>query len=56
MDDSTSAVGGYRERGISAQQRAAVAPTDGLRQLWLELAQRYFELADDDDGGSSLEK
>ena len=54
MGDSTSAVGGYRERGISAQQRAAEAPTDGLRQLWLELAERYFELADQNDDGSPL--
>jgi len=36
----------YRERALMAQKRAAEAPTDGLRALWLELAERYFELAD----------
>ena len=52
MGESTSAVGRYRERGISAQQRAAEAPADGLTLLWLELAKRYFELADEYDAGS----
>jgi hypothetical protein len=36
----------YRERALMAQKRAAEAPTEGLKALWLELAERYFELAD----------
>jgi hypothetical protein len=36
----------YRERALMAQKRAAEAPTEGLKTLWLELAERYFELAD----------
>jgi len=36
----------YRERALSAQKKAAEAPTEGLKALWLELAERYFELAD----------
>ena len=54
MSAVASAVRSYRERGISAQRWAAEAPTDGLRSLWLELAERYFELADEYDAGSSL--
>jgi hypothetical protein len=46
MDEDTSVVRSYRERGISAQQWAAEAETDGLRSIWLELAERYFELAE----------
>jgi hypothetical protein len=49
-----SEFGSYRARGLAAQQRAADAPTDGLKTLWLELAQRYFELADEYDVGSFL--
>ena len=40
----------YRERALMAQNRAAEAPTEGLKALWLELAERYFELADQVDG------
>ncbi len=29
-----------------AQEKAAEAPTEGLKALWLELAERYFEMAD----------
>jgi len=36
----------YRERALTAQEKAAGAPSEGLRTLWLELAERYFELAD----------
>ena len=36
----------YRERALMAQKKAAEAPTAGLKTLWLELAERYFELAD----------
>ena len=36
----------YRERALMAQKKAAEAPTEGLKTLWLELAERYFELAD----------
>jgi hypothetical protein len=36
----------YRERALMAQNKAAEAPTEGLKALWLELAERYFELAD----------
>jgi len=36
----------YRERALMAQEKAAEAPTEGLKTLWLELAERYFELAD----------
>ena len=36
----------YRERALGAQKKAAEAPTEGLKTLWLELAERYFELAD----------
>ena len=36
----------YRERALMAQKRAVEAPTEGLKALWLELAERYFELAD----------
>jgi hypothetical protein len=36
----------YRERALGAQERAAGAPSPGLAALWLELAERYFELAD----------
>ena len=36
----------YRERGLMAQEKAAEAPTEGLKTLWLELAERYFEMAD----------
>ncbi|HKQ09789.1 MAG TPA: hypothetical protein VJS85_01255 [Rhizomicrobium sp.] len=36
----------YRERALVAQKKAAEAPTEGLKTLWLELAERYFELAD----------
>ncbi|HSS13400.1 MAG TPA: hypothetical protein VLL04_05890 [Rhizomicrobium sp.] len=37
---------GYRERALAAQKRAAEAPTTNLAALWLELAERYFDLAD----------
>jgi hypothetical protein len=36
----------YRERALAAQKKAAEAPTPGLSALWQELAERYFELAD----------
>jgi hypothetical protein len=36
----------YRQRGLMAQEKAAEAPTEGLKTLWLELAERYFEMAD----------
>ena len=36
----------YRQRGLMAQEKAASAPTEGLKTLWLELAERYFEMAD----------
>jgi hypothetical protein len=36
----------YRARALTAQKKAEEAPSDGLRILWLELAERYFELAD----------
>ena len=36
----------YRQRGLMAQEKAAEAPTEGLKALWLELAERYFEMAD----------
>jgi hypothetical protein len=36
----------YRERALAAQKKAAEAPTPGLASLWQELAERYFELAD----------
>lgn len=36
----------YRQRGLMAQERAAEAPTEALKTLWLELAERYFEMAD----------
>jgi len=39
----------YRERALMAQKKAAEAPTEGLKALWLELAERYFELADQAD-------
>lgn len=54
MDEDTSAVRSYRERGISAQQWAAEAATDGLRSIWLELAERYFELAEREESESPL--
>ena len=54
MGAATSVVRIYRERGILAQRWAAEAPTDGLRSLWLELAERYFELADEYDAESPL--
>lgn len=41
--------GAYRERALMAQKKAAEAPTEGLKTLWLELAERYFELADQAD-------
>ena len=37
----------YRERALAAQKTAAEAPTDVLRAMWQELAERYFELADE---------
>lgn len=37
----------YRERALMAQEKAAAAPTEGLKSLWLELAERYFALADE---------
>jgi hypothetical protein len=36
----------YRSRALMAQEKAAEAPTQGLAALWQELAERYFELAD----------
>ena len=36
----------YRQRGLMAQEKAAEAPTEGLKTLWQELAERYFEMAD----------
>jgi len=36
----------YRERALMAQMKAAEAPSTGLKTLWLELAERYFELAE----------
>ena len=36
----------YRARALAAQKKAAEAPTEGLKTLWEELAERYFELAD----------
>ena len=36
----------YRERALMAQKKASEAPTAGLKTMWLELAERYFELAD----------
>jgi len=44
----------YRERALMAQKRAAEAPTEGLKALWLELAERYFELADQVGDDSAL--
>ena len=37
----------YRERALVAQKTAAEAPTDALRAMWQELAERYFELAEE---------
>jgi hypothetical protein len=54
MGERVSEFGSYRARGLVAQQRAADAPTAGLKILWLELAERYFELADEYDVGSFL--
>ena len=31
---------------LMAQKKAEEAPSEGLKGLWLELAERYFELAD----------
>ena len=36
----------FRARALAAQKRGAEAPTPGLATLWRELAERYFELAD----------
>jgi len=36
----------YRARALAAQKKAAEAPTEGLKTLWEELADRYFDLAD----------
>jgi hypothetical protein len=44
----------YRERALSAQERAAAASSPGLSALWLELAERYFELADQVDSPAAL--
>jgi hypothetical protein len=41
--------GAYRERALIAQKKAAEAPSEGLKTLWVELAERYFELADQAD-------
>jgi hypothetical protein len=41
--------GAYRERALLAQKKAGAAPSEGLKTLWLELAERYFELADQAD-------
>jgi hypothetical protein len=44
----------YRARALAAQQRAAEAPSEGLKALWLELAERYFELADQAEPDAEL--
>lgn len=44
----------YRERALMAQKKAAEAPTEGLKALWLELAERYFELADQAEPDAEL--
>lgn len=54
MGEKTSQSESYRERGLAAQLKAAEAPTNGLRILWLELADRYFALAEEYDVGTFL--
>ncbi|MEO8301386.1 MAG: hypothetical protein ABI608_06315 [Rhizomicrobium sp.] len=44
----------YRERALMAQKKAEEAPTEGLKALWRELAERYFELADQLGGDAAL--
>ena len=36
----------YRRRGLVAQEAAAQAPTEALKIQWLDLAERYFDMAD----------
>jgi hypothetical protein len=46
MDEMEWDAATYRKRALEAQKTAAEAPSEGLKTLWLELAERYFELAD----------
>ena len=45
MASIEKSVGSFRERGLLAQKKAEEAGTDGLKAFWLELSERYFELA-----------
>ena len=54
MDEIDWDAAAYRKRALEAQEKAAEAPSEGLKTLWLELAERYFELADQVEPDSLL--